>query len=296
VSHFLVDHMTVSSAVLARSFSAAASPVSHIPDCIDVRPGSPPPEPPEPELSYPHRSPTGEHERLPPLHLLWYGGAARPGSQAGIEELYAATAVLRDLASRVRLRLSVCTRFEADTMPIFREWASRSDFMEIAYFPWSLPAQEFLLQACDVCFLPRLQSLATFYKSPNRLVLAAHHGRRTLTNLIPSEEVADLAPLLPADLLAALGESASWGDARAAVPVPATWTVPSIVSQWRQVIRAAEARCRRKPRPPLPERIGMRLLLLLLRTTMAVSEGGKSFRKSLRKRKPLRRLRSRLTG
>jgi hypothetical protein len=288
-----VDHITVSSAVMARSFSAAAAPVTHIPDCIDVQADSPQSAPPEPELFYPHHPSADEPDRLPSLHLLWYGGAARPGTHAGIEELYAATSILRELASRVRLRLSVCTIFESDTLPIFKEWASRSDFMEISYYSWSLSAQAYLLNACELCFLPRLQSLATFYKSPNRIVLAAHHGRRTLSNLIPSEEVAALAPLLPADLPAALGAEGPMADPPAPPPVPSAWTAASVSDQWRQVILAAQERGRRRPTPRLPQRVGLRLLLFLLRFIMAVIDGRKAFCRSLPKRTPLRRLRSR---
>lgn len=291
VSHYLVDQITVSSSVLERSFAASASPVTYIPDCIDFETPPPAASLPAPVLSFPCRPDTADHHHLPPLHLLWFGGAARPGTRAGIEELYAATPLLRDLASRHRVCLSVCTILEPDTLPIFQEWATRSHFIAIAYYRWSLPVQERLLNDCDLCFLPRLQSLATFYKSPNRIVLAARHGRRSLSNLIPSEDYAALPLLLPADLPAAPA-----GATHPPLPFPAAWTSPNIVREWRQAIHAARQRRALRPQSRLHERIGLQILLWLLIATLAAIDFRKSFWHSLRNRTPMRQLRSTLSS
>lgn len=289
ISHYLVDQITVSSSVLARSFSAAPSPVDYIPDCIDFQSVSSSQVSPSPLLSYPNPSPESEMKARPVLHLLWFGGAARPQTYSGIEELYAATDILEKLATRYRVRLSVCTIFESDTLPFFQFWASQSTFLDVDYYEWSLPAQEYLLSACDLCFLPRLQSLATFYKSPNRTVLAAFHGRRTLSNMVPSEDYDGLALLTVADLLPPSGSTIPSIDRLPALEFPSAWTADVLCREWEKVILSTQARCSQRPGPTLAYRLSLTALLFILRVVTGYIDFNKS--RSIRNRSPIRQLR-----
>ncbi len=288
ISRYLVDHLTVSSSVLARSFSDAFVPVTYIPDCIDDR------EPtgvvlPEPMLhTLVHPSSMGGPSR-PALKLLWFGNAARAGSHTGIDELYMATPVLLKLCSRFEVSLDVCTLLEADRLEAFQTWMADISSLEIAYYPWSLSVQNALLETCHYCFLPRLQSLATFYKSPNRVLLAACHGRRTLSNIIASDDYEDLFVLMPSDLAGAPSGFLPDEDRFPLDQFPRAWSRMRLCQQWCHVLDQANVRRHQNDKTTLGQHLLLRALLLGLSLFISLF----AFSKSMQKRslpKQLRKL------
>jgi hypothetical protein len=288
ISRYLVDHLTVSSSVLARSFSDAFVPVTYIPDCIDDR-GPTGDVVPEPMLHTPvHPSSMGGPSR-PELKLLWFGNAARAGSHSGIDELYMATPLLLKLCSRFDVSLDVCTLLEAERFADFQAWIVDMSSLEIAYYPWSLSVQNALLERCHYCFLPRLQSLATFYKSPNRVLLAACHGRRTLSNIIASDDYEDLAVLMPSDLAGAPSGFLPDEDRFSPDQFPLAWSRASLCQQWCHVLHQANVRRHQNDRTPLGQHLLLRVLLLGLSLFISLF----AFSKSMQKRflpKQLRKL------
>jgi hypothetical protein len=280
VCHYLVDAITVSSSVLKRSFSQSSCSVTYIADCIDEHYVGDPASLPVPEYVYPRLSRGEDQLGLPRLNLLWFGGSARPNSKAGIEELYAYVDHLKPLAENYSISLSICTILTSDALPYFEEWARATRFLEIKYYPWSLAIQEALLQACDFCFLPRIQSLATFYKSPNRVILALRHGRRTISNTISSDDYEELSILTISQLLESPLSSLARCDSSTLV-FPSSWETEAVVNHWLSVIRQASARRESLPSSSALQRLILIALLILTRGSIAVVDLNKSVSKSL---------------
>lgn len=289
ISHYLIDHITVSSSVLERSFSANPCGVTYITDCIDPLAEYNPEEILRPALHIPALDLSSDHHDLPGLRLLWFGGAARVNSHAGIEELYANQNILSTLGQAYRIHLDICTTLEDDNLDAFRSWASSCGFVSLTYYPWSLTTQAALLKACDFCILPRLQSLGTFYKSPNRVVLAARFDTRTLANTIASDDYEDLNIMLPDELLAAAkgaGLPSRYSEGRS--PFPTTWTTPWICRLWENTISTACQAHIRRPLPKLTERMLLVTCLSLLMAVLLLPELLPCTKRSRRRRKAKR--------
>lgn len=286
-SRYLLDGITVSSSVLRRSFSSSVCPVSYIPDCTDAASESRHHPAVVPVSVFRAASTRSGLEHVPrrPLRLLWFGGAARVKSSSGIEELYMAKPFLEKLGHSFELFLDVCTILDDSTMPIFQAWASESDFMIVSYYQWSLAVQEVLLGDCDFCFLPRFNSLATFYKSPNRVILAAAHGRRTISNTIASDDFEGLGVLMASEIV-----DLSPNDLlklRDACPpsLPEVWQAGNIVTKWEKAITDACRHRQAAGRPSLLGRIGLSVTLGGLLFLLLLRETAKFLKNQLRQRR-----------
>lgn len=279
-SRFLVDCITVSSSVLLRSFSSAACSVVYVPDCTDSVLTLSLDTPLVAELEFHAGLFSSSQDPRPSLRLLWFGGAARVHSHSGIEELFAALPVLENMSSAYRLQLDICTLLDAEGLSSFREWASNASFLSIAYYPWSLRTQSALLAACDFCFLPRLQSLATFYKSPNRVILALTFNRRTISNTIASDDYENLGILMPSQFIRAQRDSSSLSCSEPPPPLPPGWSPSSICTRWELLIVGACQRSELRNRSSRPlSMIGMRLLFCCLIAFLHLRGRGKALLK-----------------
>ncbi len=262
VSYFFADHITVPTSVLARSFSTAKCGITRIPDCIDANHSVVGMELPSPDLIFNEVQFNNPIQPLPNLRLLWFGSPARADGHSGIHEIYAALSDFQQLSNHYRLQLDLCTDLREEHLEALKRWSAEADFMTIHYYRWSVPMQSRLLQECDFHFFPRLQSLATFYKSPNRVALAASLNVRTLANMIPSDDYRGMNIILVEDLI-----QSPMADPRrlpeGSDPLPRDWTIREICAQWQLTLENVCSQGRAKNSGLNKAFLGLTFVLLL---------------------------------
>ena len=229
VTKYLVNGIVTSSSALKRSFDNSNTCVKYIPDCIDSYP-----------IKFRDSPKTNDNsnKKITRLNLLWFGGAARRDSDAGIEELYSAVQILNEISQHIELHLTICTILQKEHYDKFKAFKDSLLFTSISYIEWSLRSQSQCLDNCDFCFLPRLQSLSTFYKSPNRVVLAKLHGKESITNLITSEDYSNIGMMNASTLIEQIKSGSLYIKPRQTVQesVPTDWHRDSIIESWMQFI------------------------------------------------------------
>ena len=229
VTRYLVDGIVTSSSALKRSFDSSNTYVRYIPDCIDNYPAI-----------FQDNTKINDirNKKITRLNLLWFGGAARRDSDAGIEELYSAIGILNEISQHVEVHLTICTVLQKEHYDKFKTFKDRLLSTTITYIEWSLKSQSQCLNNCDFCFLPRLQSLSTFYKSPNRVILAKLHGRESITNFITSEDYSNAGMINAGAFIDQIKSGNLYIKSRQTVQdsVPENWRKDSIIESWTQFI------------------------------------------------------------
>ena len=228
-TRYLVDGIVTSSSALKRSFDSSNTYVRYIPDCIDNYPAIFQDNPKINDI---------RNKKITRLNLLWFGGAARRDSDAGIEELYSAVGILNEISQHVEVHLTICTVLQKEHYDKFKTFKDRLLSTTITYIEWSLKSQSQCLNNCDFCFLPRLQSLSTFYKSPNRVILAKLHGKESITNFITSEDYSNAGMINAGAFIDQMKSGNLYIKSRQTVQdsVPKNWCKDSIIESWIQFI------------------------------------------------------------
>ena len=229
VTRYLVDGIVTSSSALKRSFDSSNTYVRYIPDCIDNYPAIFQDNPKINDI---------RNKKITRLNLLWFGGAARRDSDAGIEELYSAIGILNEISQHVEVHLTICTVLQKEHYDKFKTFKDTLLSTTITYIEWSLKSQSQCLNNCDFCFLPRLQSLSTFYKSPNRVILAKLHGKESITNFVTSEDYSNAGMINAGAFIDQMKSGNLYIKSRQTVQdsVPENWRKDSIIESWTQFI------------------------------------------------------------
>ena len=244
VTKHLVNGIVTSSSALKRSFDTSDTYVKYIPDCIDNYPAIFEDNPKINDI---------RNKKITRLNLLWFGGAARRDSDAGIEELYSAVEILNEISQHVELHLTICTVLQKEHYGKFKTFKDRLLSTTITYIEWSLTSQSQCLNNCDFCFLPRLQSLSTFYKSPNRVILAKLHGKESITNFITSEDYSNAGMINASAFIDQIKSGNLYIKSRQTVQesVPKNWQKDSIIESWIQFINEVVMSSKSSTKPRL---------------------------------------------
>lgn len=175
-----------------------------------------------------------------PLRLLWFGFF---GAHAAALARFCLTDMPRLAALRPLHLTMLCEAPAAAQIPRLHELAKGSG--EIAFQPWSVPALEAALAACDAAVFPIDQeSEVSVGKSNNRALQALQAGRAIFAHPIASyrelQEYGVIADDLVPGIAAALADPAACVARTAAgqAYVAAQYSPAAIAQRWADVIRS----------------------------------------------------------
>jgi len=223
--------VVVSSPSLMRSFSNEIN-VKYIPDLID------PPilinekitDNDLPNILYSSEAISGKEE----LNLCWFGGAGRKSLRSGIHELIESEKLLVALSNKYIVNLNICSNLTNEQKSELVDKCKRNKVSKIIYNEWSIENVAKSINSCDFCFLPRLNSHVTYYKSPNRLATALSYSKRTITSNISDPEYDIFNPIkidennIPENL----------HREKKITSFPSTWSRESIIQEWNNIFNS----------------------------------------------------------
>jgi hypothetical protein len=176
------------------------------------------------------------------LSLLWFGGCGNKNNRTGIYEMLDCLNDLKDLTQYYPTTLTVCSNLSAEQATYVEKLVIDIGQISFRNSPWSIATLQDELCRASYAWLPKTCTLATFYKSNNRLATAAAHGLRTLTNRTLNDESYDFNPyvinstrrshLTNQKILLNKSELDS-------ATIPITWKPASIIDQWSLAINIA---------------------------------------------------------
>ena len=167
------------------------------------------------------------------LNLCWFGGAGKKSLLNGIHELIESQNLILALTNKYAVNLNICSNITNDQRNELIDTCKKNKVSQLTYDEWTMENVARAINKCDFCFLPRLNSHVTYYKSPNRLATALSYFRRTIISNISNPEYDIFDPIkidennIPENLL----------NNKKTTFFPKSWTKDSITKEWIDTIK-----------------------------------------------------------